>query len=71
MSFPDRNYCPLIVVFLKVDHTLDSPVNSKSTFENEPTVDFSRFYLETFIVVKLIVGFELQLDLSFRDVWTR
>lgn len=71
MSFPDRDDSPLIIVLLKVNHALNSPVDSKSTFQNELSVDFPRLHLETFVVEKVIVSFELRLDLSSRDVRTR
>lgn len=57
----------LIVVLLQVNDTLDSPVNSERTFQNQSAVNLSGLHLEALIVEKLVVGLELGFELRPRD----
>lgn len=68
MSLADGDDGALVVVFLQVNHALDSPVNSQSALQHQPAVHLPRLHFKAFAVVELIVSPELGFDLSQRDI---
>lgn len=63
-----RHDSPLVVIFLEMNDTLDSPVDSKCALKNYSSIHVSRSHFKTFVVIKLIVSFELYFELIPRDL---